>query len=172
VETEVAEAVMLSPLLVVKVLLLALMANGGPILAKRLLGERFAPRLDGGLTFVDGRPLLGASKTVRGVVLAVLGCALLAPLLGYSWLLGATFGAMSMLGDAFSSFVKRRFGVPPSGRFLALDQIPEILLPLWVCRQDLGLDAAAILVLVVLFVGGSLLLSRFMFRIGVKNRPY
>ena len=162
----------LTPLLAAEVLLLALVANGAPILGKRLFGDRLAGRLDGGLRFIDGRPLLGSSKTVRGVVLAVLGCALLAPLLGYSWLLGASFGALSMVGDACSSFVKRRFGVPPSGRFLGLDQIPEILLPLWVCRHTLGLDPVGILALVVLFVAGSLLLSRLMYRIGVKNRPY
>jgi CDP-2,3-bis-(O-geranylgeranyl)-sn-glycerol synthase len=158
--------------LTLKVMLLALAANGAPILGARLLGKRFAWPLDGGRTFADGRPLLGASKTVRGVVLSLLACSLLAPVLGFSWLLGLTFAAASMAGDAASSFVKRRLDVPPSGRFMGLDQIPEALLPLWVCREGLGLDWLSVAVLTVLFLVGSLVLSRVAFHVGLKQRPY
>ena len=162
----------LTPFLALKVLLLALVANGAPILGKRLLGERFAWRLDGGLRFFDGKPLLGVSKTLRGVVLSVLSCLVVGLLLGYPWYLGALFGAGSMAGDALSSFIKRRFDVPPSGRFLMLDQIPEILVPAWLCRELLGLDVFSILALAALFAVGSLVLSRVMFRLGVRDRPY
>ncbi len=162
----------LTVLLALKVLLLALVANGAPILGKRLLGERWSLPLDGGLRFVDGRPLLGPSKTVRGLMLSVLACLVMAPVLGYSWLLGLTFGAATMAGDALSSFLKRRVNVPSSGRFRGLDQIPEILLPLWLCKAELGLDWWSILLLIMLFSVGSLAVSRLMFRLGVRDRPY
>jgi len=162
----------LTVVLALKVLLLALAANAAPILGKRLLGERGSLPLDGGLNFPDGRPLLGPSKTVRGLVLSLVACVLVALALGYSWQLGATFGAASMAGDALSSFLKRRLDVPSSGRFLGLDQIPEILLPLWLCKAELGLDLWSILVLIALFTVGSLALSRLMFRLGIRDRPY
>jgi CDP-2,3-bis-(O-geranylgeranyl)-sn-glycerol synthase len=162
----------LTVVLALKVLLLALAANGAPILGKWLLGERGSLPVDGGLRFVDGRPLLGPSKTVRGLVLSLVACLLVALVLGYPWTLGLSFGAASMAGDAVSSFLKRRLDVPSSGRFLGLDQIPEILLPLWLCRADLGLDLWSIVVLIALFTVGSLALSRLMFRLGIRDRPY
>jgi hypothetical protein len=67
-----------------RLLLLLTLANTSPLVAKRLLGPRWAAPLDGGLRFFDGRPLLGASKTVRGVLVAVAACTLAAPLLGLS----------------------------------------------------------------------------------------
>ncbi len=162
----------LTVVLALKVLLLAMAANAAPILGKRLLGDYGALPIDGGLSFVDGRPLLGPSKTVRGLVLSLVACLLVALALGYPWTLGLTFGAASMAGDALSSFLKRRLDVPSSGRFLGLDQIPEILLPLWLCKAELGLDLWSILVLIALFTVGSLAVSRLMFRLGIRDRPY
>ncbi|MEZ5558103.1 MAG: CDP-archaeol synthase [Pseudomonadales bacterium] len=155
-----------------KVVLLSLAANGTPILGKRLLGTRLAVPLDGGRMFFDGRPILGRSKTLRGLLLSIAACALTGSVLGYPWSLGAAFGAASMAGDALSSFVKRRLDIPPSGRFMGLDQIPEILLPLWLCRDALALDWPSIVVLTVLLAAGSLLLSPLMYRIGLRDRPY
>ena len=162
----------LSPLLAVEALALLLAANGSPVLGKRLLGSRWEFPLDGGLRFPDGRPLLGKSKTVRGVVLSLFITTATAVLLGYSWTLGVTFAAASMAGDALSSFVKRRLNVPPSSQALGLDQIPEALLPLWLCREALGLDSWSVLILVALFLVGELLLSRLMYRLGIREQPY
>ena len=51
-----------------ELLLLLGVANSAPIAARRLLGDRWAAPLDFGLNFVDGRPLLGRGKTIRGEV--------------------------------------------------------------------------------------------------------
>ena len=163
---------MAEPLLTLKLLILLLAANGTPVLGKRLLGSRLAAPLDGGRKFFDGRPLLGPSKTVRGLALSVLATALAAHLLGLAWTLGLGFAAASMAGDAFSSFVKRRLNVPSSGQALVLDQVPEALLPLWLYRDALGLDGWQIVTLVALFSVGELLLSRVMFSLGIRERPY
>ena len=56
-----------------RLLLLLGAANTAPIVIKRVLGGRWNAPLDAGLRFVDGRPLLGPSKTVRGLVAAVVG---------------------------------------------------------------------------------------------------
>lgn len=163
---------MLTPLIALKVLLLLLAANGSPVLAKRLLGSRFAVPVDGGCRFLDGRPLFGPSKTLRGLVLSIAVTALVAALLGLPWTLGVGFAAASMAGDLLSSFLKRRLNVPPSGQALGLDQIPEALLPVWLYRESLGVDAWGILLLVMLFTVGELLLSRVMFRLGIREQPY
>jgi len=154
------------------VLGLLLAANGRPVLAKRLLGDRWALPLDGGVLFLDQRPLLGSGKTWRGLAVALAGCALVAWLFGYGWRLGFLFGAAAMLGDLLSSFAKRRLGLRSGSMALGVDQIPESLVPLLVCRTLLGLDWPAVLLLVVLFVASELMLSRLLFRLGIRETPY
>jgi CDP-2,3-bis-(O-geranylgeranyl)-sn-glycerol synthase len=53
-----------------QILILVTVANATPVIAKRILGNRFAYPVDGNITLYDGRPLLGPSKTVRGLLLA------------------------------------------------------------------------------------------------------
>jgi hypothetical protein len=77
-----------------------------------------------------------------------------------------------MAGDLFSSFCKRRLGLPSSSRASGLDQIPESLLPLLACRDLLGLTAADIAVCVVMFVAGEVVLSRLLYAFRLRDRPY
>lgn len=154
------------------VLLLLIVANGAPVLGHRLLGDRFAWRLDGGLKWRDGRDLLGPTKTMRGVVLSVILTAAIAMLLDISALTGGMLAVFAMLGDAASSFVKRRLNIPPSGEAFLLDQLPESLLPLLACQWRLGLQAADIAWLAVLFLLLQKLLSRILYRLHVRRRPY
>ncbi len=158
--------------LVVQVLVLVLVANGTPVIAKALLGRRFAHPLDGGRMWCDGKPLLGGSKTIRGVVLAILATSASAPIVGLDWIVGAAIGGAAMAGDLVSSFVKRRLGLAPSSRATGLDQIPESLLPLLACRPLLALTAADIVIGVALFFAGEIVLSRLLYRLGIRSRPY
>ena len=122
----------MQPLLILQLLLLLAVANGTPILAKRLLGDTLDRPLDGGATFTDGRPWFGPAKTIRGIVLSLLATSLAAALIGLPWRLGAVVAGAAMAGDLLSSFVKR--SVAPSGKATGLDQIPEALLPLVASR--------------------------------------
>lgn len=153
-------------------LLLLLAANSAPVLAKRLLGNRWSSPIDGGRRLPDGRPLLGASKTWRGLVAGVVTAAAVAPLLGYGAVFGAVFGGASLAGDLISSFIKRRLGIASSGRATGLDQIPEALLPLLYARSALGLELVDLVLLTLVFLGGSLVLSRLAFRLGIREQPY
>ena len=162
----------LTPTLVVELLLLLLAANGAPVLLARLLGDRWAWPVDSGVLLRDGRPLFGRSKTWRGIVVGVAATAVVALLFGHGIAFGILFGAASLAGDLLSSFVKRRLGIQSSGKAVGLDQVPEALLPLLVCRGELGIGWPAVAVLVALFFFGSLLLSRAMYRFGIKKRPY
>ena len=53
---------------ILQLLVLLTLANGTPIVAKKLFGHRFSCPLDNGTILFDGRPLFGPSKTIRGIV--------------------------------------------------------------------------------------------------------
>ena len=122
-----------NPWLILQLLILLALANGTPVVAKKILGERFAYPLDGGIEFVDGRPLFGRSKTVRGIVLAVLVTMAGAPLIGLEWVIGFLVGSLAMAGDLFSSFLKRRIALPPSSRASGLRSGSGSVIPLFAC---------------------------------------
>ena len=147
-------------------------ANGAPVLFARMLGARFARPIDGGIVLRDGRPLLGRSKTWRGVASALLLAVSVAVLIGLPWRLGALAAASAMAGDCLSSFVKRRFGLKPSSMALGLDQGPESLFPAVACSAYLPLDPIDVAVIVLVFSVGVLAMSRLFFAVGLRDRPY
>ena len=153
-------------------LLLLLTANGSPIVVRNLLRGRWDSPLDRGLRLADGHRLLGASKTWRGLVTAVLATTLLSLMLGWSWQIGATIGAFAMLGDAVSSFIKRRMGLPSSAMAPGLDHVPESLLPLLACKPLMQLSWTQVLLLSLAFMIANLLLSRLLHRVGIRRHPY
>lgn len=153
-------------------LVLLLVANGAPVVAKKVLRARFATPIDAGCVFFDGERLLGKSKTVRGVVISLLSTAVVAPLLDVTIATGAWFALWAMVGDLASSFIKRRLKLPPSSQAIGLDQVPESLLPLLVCQTALGLDSGDIAVTVAAFFVGELALSGLLYRLGLRDRPY
>ena len=155
-----------------QLLALLTLANGSPVIAKRVLGDRLAYPLDGGLILPDGAPLFGKSKTIRGIVLAVIVTAAGAPLVGVDWLIGALVGAMAMLGDLLSSFVKRRLKMASSSQATGLDQIPKSLFPLLAASGPLSLTCLEIAAVVMIFLVGEIVLSRILFRLRVRDRPY
>jgi CDP-2,3-bis-(O-geranylgeranyl)-sn-glycerol synthase len=159
-------------LLIGQLLTLLAVANGTPIIVEKILGTFLAFPVDGGRTLADGRPIFGSSKTVRGFVLSILATALVAPLIGLDWKIGALVALMAMSGDLISSFVKRRMGRPPSSRAIGLDQVPESLLPLLACTLFLPLSFLDVIVTMLLFFVGGLVLSRVLFKLHIRNRPY
>jgi hypothetical protein len=159
-------------LVLAQLLILVSLANGSPVIAKLILGETYAWPIDGNTHFVDGRPLLGRSKTIRGVVVSLLVTALGAPLIGLQFKIGVLVGATAMVGDLLSSFLKRRFGFTPSSRATGLDQLPEALFPLLACRSPLSLTIIDIAAGCMIFFVGEMLLSRVFFKLRLRDRPY
>jgi hypothetical protein len=157
---------------VLQLLALITLANGSPVVVKRIFGKRFAQPLDGNVKFVDARPLFGASKTVRGIVVSILVTSAGAPLLGVPLEVGLVVAITAMSGDLLSSFLKRRFGLAPSSQAIGLDQVPESLFPLLACREVFSLTALDIAAGTALFVVGELLLSPLLFRWRIRDRPY
>jgi CDP-diglyceride synthetase len=162
----------MQPVLILKLLILIAVANGTPVLAKKLFGEFLAQPLDGGATFFDGRPIFGPSKTIRGLVLSVLATLLFAMLLGFTWQLGFVVAAAVMAGDLFSSFVKRRMGLAPSSRAIGLDQVPEALFPFLASRWLLPVTFLDVVIGVAIFWALAPILSRLFFHLSLRDQPY
>jgi hypothetical protein len=155
-----------------QVLTLLALANGSPVIAKRIFGENYAAPVDGKVRFIDGRPLVGPSKTIRGVVISLMVTTLGAILLGLQFWLGLLVASTAMAGDLFSSFLKRRLQLAPSSKATGLDQLPESLFPLLACQPVLSLTAIDIAVGCAIFFAGQVLLSRLFFWLRLRDRPY
>jgi CDP-diglyceride synthetase len=163
----------MQPVLILELLILIAVANGTPVLAKKILGESFLARpLDGGAVFFDGRPLFGPSKTIRGMVLSLLATPFFAMLLGFEWQVGLLVAAAVMAGDLFSSFVKRRMGLEASSRAIGLDQIPESLFPLLASRWLLPVTFLDVVIGVAIFWAAAPPLSRLFFHLRLRDQPY
>ena len=155
-----------------QILVLITIANGAPVIVKWIFGGKFSQPLDGNIKFFDGRPLFGASKTICGTAVSILVTSACAPLVGLKLQIGAVVAVTAMAGDLLSSFLKRRLGWPPSSQAVGLDQIPESLFPLLACRQALAFSVLDIAIGTALFLVGEVLLSRLLFRLRVRDRPY
>ena len=103
-----------------QVLILLSLANGSPVIAKQIFGANCAAPVDGNTPFIDGRPLFGPSKTIRGIVVSLVVTALGAILLGLHFWIGLLVAGTSMAGDLFSSFLKRRIRLGPSSKATGL----------------------------------------------------
>lgn len=155
-----------------------MVANGAPILIRIFLqGPRFNSPLDCNVKFFDGRPILGHSKTIRGFVTAILVTPVIAFMLGLSLQTGFVIALYSMFGDIFSSFLKRRLNLPPSSRAWILDQVPESLFPLLAIKQiaiqeQFTLPWPNIVLVVLVFLVLELFLSKLLYQLKIRKRPY
>jgi hypothetical protein len=162
----------LNHVLDLKLLVLLACANGSPVIAKALLGAHGAVAVDRGLRLSDGERLLGPSKTVRGLLLALLVTTALSMAIGLGWRIGLLVATAAMAGDLASSFIKRRLTLPASSRATGLDQIPESMLPLLVCARPLDLSSWDIAATALCFFAGEVVLSKLLYRLHLRERPY
>jgi CDP-diglyceride synthetase len=145
-----------------ELVLLLVAANATPVILSLLFGDRWNLPVDRGILLSDGQPLLGPSKTLRGLLGSITICALLAPLFDLSHLQGAGFGALAMLGDIASSFCKRRLGLHSGHSAPLLDQLPETLLPLWIMLPVLDASVPEMLAAIAGFTVIDLLFTRLL----------
>ena len=99
----------------------AYLANAAPV----ILGG--GGSLDRGRTWLDGRPLLGDHKTVRGT-LSGLAIGIIVGLVQLNPLKGVLLSVGAIGGDIVVSFIKRRVGMKPGALFPVADQMGFIVL--------------------------------------------
>jgi CDP-2,3-bis-(O-geranylgeranyl)-sn-glycerol synthase len=92
--------------------------------------------------------------------------------MGLGWKVGVVIGTLSMAGDLFSSFLKRRMKLPPSSRALGLDQVPESLFPLLACQGILALSVTEVVTAVAIFFVGDVVFSPLFYKWKIRKRPY
>ena len=155
-----------------QLLLLLIVANGTPILVQWLAGFTTAKPLDAGLSLPDGERLFGKNKTLRGLISAIVVTTIVALLFGLTWQIGALIATVAMLGDLLSSFIKRRLALPSGSQAFGLDQIPESLLPLLLCQLMLDVAWLDVAFIVMLFLLADQLLSRWLYQLHIRRRPY
>ncbi|MGD8568516.1 MAG: CDP-archaeol synthase [Gammaproteobacteria bacterium] len=157
---------------VVTVFIVIVAANAAPILLRRLLGSRLSIPVDFGCRFFDNKPLFGASKTWVGVAGILAAGIAVSALLRMELHIGLLVGCGVMLGDLFSSFVKRRLGLKVSSMAIGLDQVPESLFPYLLVMERLNMPLLEIAIAVLTFTAFELLVSRFLFWLHIRNQPY
>jgi len=156
----------------IKILLLIIIANGAPIIARNIFRSHFDDPLDLGMHFFDKRPIFGPSKTMRGIFMAVMITPVAAHMMEINWFTGFLIGLYAMFGDLFASFIKRRKGYESSEMAFGLDQIPESLFPLLALKVHFEFSLIEILAMVAVFIIVELILSRILFYMHVRLRPY
>jgi CDP-2,3-bis-(O-geranylgeranyl)-sn-glycerol synthase len=98
----------------------AYIANATPV----ILGG--GGSLDGGRNWVDGKPLLGDHKTIRGT-LSGLAAGFLVGLFQRNLVRGALLAVGAIGGDLIVSFFKRRFDLKPGALLPIADQMGFIV---------------------------------------------
>lgn len=113
-----------------KVTILILLINGAPPILALLFPRVGNQPLDQNYRFWDNRAFFGKHKTIRGFIGGVFTGGVLGYLLGFPFSISLLAGLLSMLGDIFSSFIKRRLGLAEGANVPLLDQCFEGAFPL------------------------------------------
>jgi hypothetical protein len=137
--------------LFIRLLILLWLINFAPVLFAQVLESKWNSPVDGGRLFFDGRPLFGSNKTVRGVLAGIIAGGSIGLALGFPLGVGLAAGLFSMLGDLFSSFLKRRFAFTSGETVSGLDQIPEGLMPFIFISPYYSLSAGFVFLFTIVF---------------------
>ena len=162
----------------------ALIANCLPVLTVGKLIRETTP-IDLNRKFIDGKPILGQSKSWEGFIVGVAGGGVVG--LAYSIALGNTLwtaygtfmGLGAMLGDTLNSFVKRRLNISSGEPFIPMDQLSFILVAYvlvkalnldMLVKHDISLTELAIITYVTLVLHP--LTNLIAYKLGLKNKPW
>ncbi|MCK5507903.1 MAG: CDP-archaeol synthase [Desulfobacterales bacterium] len=135
-----------------KIIILLFAVNAAPPVIAFLFEDRWNRPIDRNRTFLDGKPLLGSHKTIRGIIGSLSAGILLGWFLGLPLIVGFCIGFFSMLGDLLTSFFKRRFALASGTAIPLFDQLFEGIFPLLFVKYYFLSDWALIIVLLILFV--------------------
>ena len=156
----------------IHLLLMIIVANASPVIIRNLMHDKWDQTIDADMIFVDGQPLLGTSKTWRGIIASICFTSIVGIFLGYSIQTGIIISLLAMIGDISSSFIKRRLKLAPSSMAPLLDQVPESFFPALIMMQSFNLNMLSVLILIILFIIFELSLSKILYQWGFRKHPY
>jgi CDP-2,3-bis-(O-geranylgeranyl)-sn-glycerol synthase len=148
-------------------------ANGAPV-----LGGGGRP-LDSGKKFLDGKPIFGKNKTLRGFffgwgigILVGLVEGMVFGIATYSLLFSVLTPLGALCGDLAGAFLKRRLGIAPGGLLPLIDQVDFVLgalvfsLPLAIVYWELAVAVLVITPPIHLFT------NFLAYRLKLKKNPW
>jgi CDP-2,3-bis-(O-geranylgeranyl)-sn-glycerol synthase len=130
------------------------------------------------------RRWLGAHKTVVGFLLGVLAAALTSYVQSHIWwsplrvetanwlVLGCAQGVGAMTGDAVKSFLKRRVGIAPGGRWIPADQIDFIVGALLVSSRWLRPGVLDVVLVLIFTVVAHITVNHLAFGLGIRDTKW
>jgi CDP-2,3-bis-(O-geranylgeranyl)-sn-glycerol synthase len=147
-------------------------ANAMPVIAG---GGR---PLDFGRKFLDGKPIFGQNKTLRGffagLVIGTLAGLGETVVFGYHVLFGIALSSGALFGDLTGAFLKRRLGIAPGGLLPVIDQIDfalgAILLSLLVSPPTMTVELFIMVLLITLPI--HLITNFAAYKLGLKSNPW
>ncbi len=113
-----------------KIVIFLLLINITPVLLSIILGDVGNQPIDFGFSLKNGRQLLGAHKTIRGFIGAIVVGGILGFFMEFPVSISLLAASLSMLGDLLSSLIKRQLGLEPGVRIVILDQVFEASFPI------------------------------------------
>ncbi len=151
-------------------------ANGAPV----IFGG--GKPIDLGRNFLDGKPIFGSHKTIRGFIVGLaigtlVGWAqeTLAPNVGLpegNTLLGFTLSLGALIGDLLGSFLKRRLDLKPGAPLPVSDQIDFVLVALLLGSLIEPPTLTAALIIVILTGPVHLLVNVVAYLLRLKETPW
>ena len=140
-------------------------ANSTPV----VLGG--GPPMDGGKLWSDGKPILGANKTIRGSITGVLAGTIIGLLQGN--LIGGVAQAVgAILGDLISSFYKRRRDYPPGSSMPFIDQLDFIIMAVILSFPFQATGLASALIIMVITVPIHYAVNYLSWLVKLKKNPW
>ncbi|MBC7219253.1 MAG: CDP-2,3-bis-(O-geranylgeranyl)-sn-glycerol synthase [Hadesarchaea archaeon] len=151
----------------------AYVANATPVV---LGGGR---PIDGGRVFIDGRPIFGPGKTIRGFISGLIAGFILGVLQGlatgqlhfYS-VLGFLLALGALMGDLLGSFIKRRVNLERGSAAPVLDQLGFVVLALLFASPVSVPPWEVILIILVITPPIHLGTNFIGHKLKLKERPY
>ena len=133
--------------------------------------------MDFGKVWIDGRPLLGTHKTLRGffaglIIGTLVGIGLSFLFKNQSPTLGFTLSLGAIIGDVMGAFLKRRLGLEPGALLPVVDQVDfvvgAILFALPITAPSLNM----ILIILILTIPMHFLTNAIAFLLHLKEKPW
>jgi len=151
----------------------AYVANATPVV---LGGGR---PIDGRRNFVDGRPIFGPGKTIRGFTAGLVAGSLFGAVQGlltgqlYSHLtLGFLLSTGALVGDLLGSFIKRRLKLARGSAAPGLDQLGFVVLAL-LFASPVSVPTWEVTLLILIITPPIHLATNFIgHKLKLKDRPY
>ncbi len=158
--------------LFIKLLFLLWFINFAPPFSAQVFEQKWSRPIDGGTTFfLDGQPVFGSNKTFRGLSAGIFTGMLAGVIFGFPWWLGLGAGTLSMAGDLFSSFLKRRLYLFSGDVVPVLDQTPEGVFPFLLLGPYFSLSLGYIFACLIVFGFGAFCGSVF-FQRTLMTKPF